>query len=72
MISYFRTNVIIVRRIGCTVEAVTKFPVVIIRAIRIGKREFRNPTRLFTVSFIKTIVSAKLVMISVTINIYCT
>ena len=54
------------------VEAVTILPVAIIRASKIGKREFKNPTKLFTVSLIITITPEKLVITRVTINMYCT
>lgn len=48
------------------------FRVVIIKAIKIGNRQFMKPTRLFMVSFISTTVSEKFVIISVTINMYWT
>lgn len=46
--------------------------VVIINAKSIGSREFKKPTRLFTVFFISEIVSEKFVIINVTISIYWT
>ena len=54
------------------VDAVTRLPVAIISASKIGKRELINPTKLFTVSLIKIIILEKLVITSVTIKMYCT
>lgn len=48
----FPVNVIIIKSRGWMVLAVTIFPVVTIRAISIGSKEFKKPTKLFTVSFI--------------------
>ncbi len=55
---------------GCIVDAVTTLPVAIINASNIGRREFKKPTRLFTVSLISIIISEKFVITKVTIKIY--
>lgn len=57
---------------GWIVDAVTILPVATISAKSIGRSEFRKPTRLFTVFFIKSIISEKFVMTRVTISIYWT
>ena len=68
----FPMNVMTSSKIGWIVDAVAIFPVVIISARSIGKRQFIKPTKLFIVSFINTIVSEKFVMIRVTISTYWT
>ena len=71
-ILHFRIKVIKSKRIGCMVEALTIFPVVIISASIIGKSELMNPTRLFTLSLNNAITFVKFVITIVIIKMYCT
>ena len=71
-ILHCRINVIKSKSIGCIVEALIIFPVVIISASIIGKSELINPTRLLIVSLTNDITFVKFVITSVTIKMYCT
>lgn len=48
------------------------FRVVIIKVTSIGNNVYENPTKFCIVSFINLIMSEKLLIIKVTISIYCT
>lgn len=64
----FPTKLINNRRIGCNTPAEVIDPVVSIKVISIGNRQFVNPTNFCTVSFTKTIQLEKLVRSIVVTN----
>ena len=66
------TKFIINKIIGSRTLVVVKLPVYSISDTNTGIKVFINPTKLIVVSFTKFIISEKLLIIIVTIAIYCT
>ena len=68
----FPINVIKNNKMGCSILAEAILPVVKIKVIKIGTNKFASCTNWLTESFTIVIISAKLLIIKVAINIYCT